>query len=569
MNDAVDAFRIRIGRMRDLGARSQGRSKVFVVQVMRAAMRAGRFDGGAGRSRSQFGRGRGAALAVRLRSPARRVVVQVRVVRHAGRTFRSAPLSLHLAYLRREGVDREGGAGRLFSAGGEADGRAFADRCEDDRHHFRVMVSPEDADQLQDLRATTRELMARAEKDLGTRLDWVAVDHWNTPHPHVHVLIRGRDDQGRDLVISRDYITQGLRARAQALVSLELGPRTAREIASDLQRQVSADRWTPLDRLLSTVAVEGRADLRPGLGAPDPEVRPLLLGRAQRLEALGFAWGEGPGVWRLAADLETRLRELALRGDIVKSLHRAMGEERALAELAPFGEESDRPALGRLVARGLFDEQTGAAFVIIDGVDGRAHHVRLPDLGAAGDTPAGGIVEFAPGRGAARILHRSDLTIEDQVLATGATWLDRRLVARDKTDLSDGGFGVEVAAALEVRAQHLETVGLAKRTAGGWSFARGLLSELRRRELFAAGARLAGETGLAFREGEGETEVRGRYGRRIDLASGRFAMVEDGLGFRLVPWAAVLDRRLGLEVSGRLRDGGVDWDIGRRRDLDR
>ncbi len=91
---------------------------------------------------------------------------------------------------------------------------------------FRFIVSPEDAAALDDLRATTRELMAQAEKDLGTRLDWVAVDHWNTEHPHVHVLVRGVDDQGRDLIIDRDYIGQGMRQRAEALVALELGPRT-------------------------------------------------------------------------------------------------------------------------------------------------------------------------------------------------------------------------------------------------------------------------------------------------------------------------------------------------------
>jgi hypothetical protein len=112
-------------------------------------------------------------------------------------TLRS-PLVPHLKYLRRDGVTRDGEPARMFGADGEdIDHRAFAERCEDDRHHFRFIVSPEDAAELSDLKAFTRDLMADAERDLGTRLDWVAVDHWNTEHPHIHVILRGRTEPGK------------------------------------------------------------------------------------------------------------------------------------------------------------------------------------------------------------------------------------------------------------------------------------------------------------------------------------------------------------------------------------
>ncbi|WP_375542366.1 relaxase/mobilization nuclease domain-containing protein [Caballeronia sp. CLC5] len=85
----------------------------------------------------------------------------------------------------------------MFDANGDgADDRAFADRCKDDRHHFRIIVSPEDAADLTDLREYTRDLVRQMEADLGTRLEWIAVDHWNTDNPHVHLLVRGVDDQG-------------------------------------------------------------------------------------------------------------------------------------------------------------------------------------------------------------------------------------------------------------------------------------------------------------------------------------------------------------------------------------
>src|SRR3546814_3374351 len=72
-----------------------------------------------------------------------------------------------------------------------------------------------------DLRSFTRELMADAAKDLGTELDWVAVDHWNTDNPHIHVLVRGVASDGTDLVIDRGYISEGLRFRAEERLTLE------------------------------------------------------------------------------------------------------------------------------------------------------------------------------------------------------------------------------------------------------------------------------------------------------------------------------------------------------------
>jgi hypothetical protein len=243
-----DQIRIRPGRIRR-GDRGVKRPRSFVGEVMRAAKKAGHTGKGFGRaggneSRSTFGRGRRAALALSSRSPARRVMVMAR-----GRSFSAAPLARHIAYLKREGVTRDGDEARLIEAASDsADGKAFAKRCAEDRHHFRFIVSPEDAAHVADLPAFTRELMNDAERDLGTKLDWVAVDHWNTDNPHVHVLVRGRADDGRDLVISRDYMSQGFRRRAAERVELELGPQTDWAIRAGLEKEVLAERWTSLDR---------------------------------------------------------------------------------------------------------------------------------------------------------------------------------------------------------------------------------------------------------------------------------------------------------------------------------
>ena len=207
---------------------------------------------------------------------------------------------------------------------------------------------------MADLRAFTRELMADAEHDLGTRLDWVAVDHWNTDNPHIHVLVRGRADDGRDLVISRDYISQGFRGRAAERVTVELGPRSELEIRAGLEKEVEAERWTNLDRSLRGIADEGGgvADLRPVGAGEDPEFRRLMVGRAAKLERLGLAEQVGPAQWTLKPGLEPHLRDLGIRGDIIKTMHRAMtdlGREPDVAGFALHGDEADRPVLGRLV----------------------------------------------------------------------------------------------------------------------------------------------------------------------------------------------------------------------------
>jgi type IV secretory pathway VirD2 relaxase len=501
-----------------------------------------------------------------------------RIVRHQGKRFRSAPLSKHVAYLKREGVTRDGADARMFGKATEdADTKAFAKRCEDDRHHFRFTVSPEDATEMADLRTFTRELMADAERDLDTRLDWVAVDHWNTDNPHVHVLVRGRAEDGRDLVISRDYISRGFRARAGERVTMELGPRTEQEIRVALEKEIDAERWTGLDRVLRVTADDGAgvADLRPGVPDSDPELRRLMTGRAAKLERLGLAEQVAPGCWTLKPGIEGTLRDLSVRGDIIKTMHRAItgaGREPDLTGFALHGDHAADPVQGRLVARGLHDELRGTAYAVIDGVDGRTHHLIFSNIEVTGDAKPGAVVEMRAyednqGRKRSSLATRSDLKIEAQVTAPGATWIDRQLLAKDAT-LSGAGFGAEVRAAMDRRLEHLAGEGLVRRQGQRVTFARGLLDTLRARDLTAAAAKVSTETGLAYHPLAEGDHVTGVYRQRLTLSSGRFAMIDDGLGFQLVPWRPALERQLGQHVSGvSAPAGNITWSFGRNRGL--
>jgi type IV secretory pathway VirD2 relaxase len=505
------------------------------------------------------------------------VVIKARVVRHKGARFRAAPLARHIRYLERDGVTRDGREAQLFGAGvEETDGKAFAERCGEDRHHFRFIVSPEDAGDLADLRAFTRELMADVARDLDVELDWVAVDHWNTDNPHVHVLVRGRLGDGEDLVIDRGYIREGMRWRAEERATLELGPRSERELAAALEREVEADRWTSLDERLRVLARgnDRLVDLRAGDGALDQESRRLLLGRADKLERLGLAEKTDPACWALAPDLEPTLRAVADRGDVIKTLHRAMALENDRTDPSAFTLHGDTPSgqvVGKLVERGLHDELEGTAYAVIAGADGRTHHLLFGDLELTGDAAPGAIVEARSwrdeaGRARTSLAIRSDLTIEAQITAPGATWIDRQLVGGDRVSTGEG-FGTEIRAAMAARAEHLVEEGLARRQGQRLVFAPDLLTVLCERELAEATQAIAAATGLAHRPSAPGDYVSGTFRERVTLSSGRFAMIDDGLGFQLVPWRPALETHLGRQVIGVMGPGGVDWSLGRGRGL--
>ena len=293
--DHRDDFHIKTGRSRSRGTGVNPRSLPFVRQVEIAIRKAGGNPNRIGRGSAAAGgrkgegsgrfnaRGRGAKVvasfpkdgggwqrdsAGRFRS--RRVIVKARVVKlnpqrgSRGPKMRgtaSKAADAHLRYLERDGVTRDGEKGRAYSGiENEADGRAFIERGREDRHQFRFIVAPEDAAEMNDLRGFTRDLMRQMEKDLDTRLDWIAVDHHNTGHPHTHIIVRGVTGDGKILNIAGDYIAHGVRHRASELVTLELGHQSEIEVARKLASEVDAERLTRLDKML--VAEQQRTRLR-------------------------------------------------------------------------------------------------------------------------------------------------------------------------------------------------------------------------------------------------------------------------------------------------------------------
>jgi len=644
-----DEFKPKLGRIRSTAARE----RKYLHRVLQGIARAGgrhakarkaRFDG------SRIGRGSGVARVLHHGGfRQRRVVVQARLVKLAGKGFASA--RRHLRYLQREGVGREGDAGALYDKDRDvADGRFFMDEAKDDRHQFRFIVSPEDGAQYQDLKPMVRRLMAQMEEDLGTKLDWVATDHYNTGHPHSHIVVRGKDDRGKNLIISREYISHGLRARAAELVSLDLGPRTDFEIEGVLKNEMEQERFTSLDRDLLKQA---DADLRLVAVAKDAFRQTLRVGRLRKLERLGLADEINPGQWQLSSELEKTLRQMGERGDIIKTLHHELtkgGQSRDLSAYAiydPNGGNADR-LVGRVAGRGMSDELYERRYLIVEAVDGRAHYVDAGLSDADTLPPENDIVVVSPVRPS---LKKSDRTIaeiaaandghysaalhaerdpraspeyvlshvrrlealrrggvgveragdgtwtlpsdhlrqvetfernrtraypvqwevasakplEQLVTVEGATWLDKELVGGSQAEWRDSGFGREAREALERRRLWLMQEGFAQGNGDRTIYLPRMLDELLRRDLTKTGARLSAELNLPYAETTKGGRIEGVYARKVDLASGRFAVIEKSREFTLVPWRPVLEEQLGKRVSGIMRGDEISWTFGRQR----
>lgn len=399
-----DDFEPRLGRIRGGGKPRTPRK--FLHRVVAAANLA---RGGApGLSRkpgftgSRIGRGAGVGrvLSARDRYAAfrqRRVIVKIRPVTLGGKGF--AVAKAHLRYVERDGTTRDGGRGQLYGADTDkVDRNAWLEQAKDDRHQFRIIVSPEDGADYEDLKPLTRRLMARMEEDLGTRLDWVAVDHHNTGHPHTHIIVRGIDERGRDLVIARDYISHGLRERACELVDLDLGPRTDDAIEQRLRAEVGQERLTSIDRALIREADANILASSEARGAFDQSIR---MGRLKKLERLGLATQFGAAHWRLAPDLADTLRRMGERGDIIRTMQRAYaarGDAPAVTDQAIYDPTAPdaRPLVGRVVERGLADEYADRHYMIVEATDGRSHYVAIGKGENVEAHATGAIVRIAP-----------------------------------------------------------------------------------------------------------------------------------------------------------------------------
>jgi len=209
----------------------------------------------------------------------------------------------HGRYIARESATHEGDS-KAVGFDGRGEPIDIAERLESwqkagDERLWKLIVSPEFGDRA-DLKRLTRDLVLRMAKDLGTQVEWVAVAHYNTENPHVHMALRGIGAENRPLNLSRDYVKQGIREIAEDLCTRQIGHRTELDAATAQRREVHQHRYTSLDRIIMrdaekaeeadssffTVAKNSRPS---GLGRSAPLVEQHTAERLKVLESMGLS----------------------------------------------------------------------------------------------------------------------------------------------------------------------------------------------------------------------------------------------------------------------------------------
>ncbi len=541
MNETSDEFRPRLGRIaRDNAAPSQS----LASQLRRVGK-----SGSSLRRRS--------APKLQGWQGTRRAIIKARVVRLSGKGL--ALQRAHLGYLQREGAGEHGDRAAFYNGTSDGvDGKDWLKAGAEDRHHFRFIVSAEDVEQLSDLKPFIRSLVREMEADLGTQLNWIAVDHHNTDHPHSHIMVRGVRGDGRDLVIERDYISSGIRARAGLILARELGLETAEEIELKINRAIPSRRVTNLDRQMLRQGGTG------GIIKLDDVQRRRMHYRArlQVLERLGLAERSGGSLWTLKPgllDSLSRLEQQDVAQARIRAHLRLPGPDRT--EGFSFDPQAGRrDIVGRVFAMALANEHAGSVYALVDGLDGRVHHFEV-----AGDRglKSGEWLRIRQD-GAGRLGALPPLG--EQVVATGRTMLDNWLAGTEKFDVSRAGLGAEFLSA--ARGRHAELVRRDLVQPRALPDARSL-ARLDWAGMHAEGQRIAAETGISYRPVKAGEAIEGYFEREITGQAGRFAMVEREQAFSLVPWKPEFEQRRYTHIQmtidrdltiGRLRQQSLGLD---------
>jgi Protein of unknown function (DUF3363) len=260
-----------------------------------------------------------------------------------------------------------------------------------DERMWKLIVSPEFGERI-DLTRLTRELMGQIEQALGDRsLEWVAAEHHNTEHPHVHIALRGVDKDGHALRLNRDFIKRGMREIAEDLCTRQLGYRTQLDAADAERGEVNQYRYTSLDRAItrsakSSEGTEGGeflrvpatdpkgAGRRAGAKLPDQHILQRLIA----LRRMGLAEPVESNEWRVNRDFEAVLRSMQKIGDRQKTLtaHGALMSDPRLTIESMDGRDWE-VLEGRVLVHGEEEDgrDAGRSYLMLEGTDARVHHV--------------------------------------------------------------------------------------------------------------------------------------------------------------------------------------------------
>jgi type IV secretory pathway VirD2 relaxase len=389
---------------------------------------------------------------------------------------------LHLAYLERDGVERDGAPGRFYGADEGFDREAFGQPLVGEQRQFRLMVSPEDGDQL-DLTWFARRFMEQVEKDVGRRLVWAAVNHHKTDNPHIHIVVRGVDADGDDLRMNGRYIAEGMRWRAQELATRELGPRSELEMERSQSKEIERAGFTTIDRMLAGhVSADGRVPAERLATAPRQE-RAACLARLAVLEKMHLARPEPAGAWRLADDWEPLLRQYEMAVEIQARMARHVPSSLRKGLVIQPGERFEMVE-GVVRGLGLHDELVGTMYAVVELDGGGARYLPVrPEVAA--QLAVGDPVRISSPTES--WVKASDRIVARYAVEHGGVYdpagHERKLSVRNGRNVPGQPLPAELVRANVRRLDRLERYGLVARLpAGQWRVRADLVSQLEARE---------------------------------------------------------------------------------------
>jgi len=427
-------FEVSLGRLRSpSGSR---RAVGFFEQVSRGAR--------ATRRKAAYSKSSGSS--VKAMSFHRRVIVKASIKTMAQSGI--AAFRKHIDYIQRDGTDEDGKRAQIYGRGVEEPAlldvdqtdlesgesrkealRAFTDSCKTDRHHFRIIVSPEDGQKLSDLKAYTRDFVSRMENDLGTKLKWVAANHYDTGQPHAHLIIRGVRDNGKDLVIPKKYIAHTLRERAQELVYEELGPVSQMEGRVRMAHSIQAKGATGLDHSLRKRIKDGVIDMRQPAAKGRVWHRQLQVRRLRVLEKMGLAERLGSGRWAVDPSFTNTLCDMNERSQMVKAIHRSLEQTGHSVGLVTERNRFDpngltaQPITGAVQNFGRPDDTRAGGFVVIQSLHGEPIYANVSESETFETLKKGQVITFQPHQLGAR---KIDHSISDFAKSHNGTYSEVR-----------------------------------------------------------------------------------------------------------------------------------------------
>ena len=311
-------------------------------------------------------------------------------------------------------------------------------------------------------------------EDLGVQLKWVGVVHQKTDNPHVHLVIKGTEPNGKDLIIKPDYISHGMRFRSADLLTRELGPRSELSILKAKQKALLQNRALAIDYKIAQLAKEHDGKFTPFIFRDLDQIKAAQV-RIKHLQSLGLV--TQPTKWpknfyQIDFSLIEKLKDLEAHHDLYKKISRFGIKEEVRKHLP------ERSMVGKIVSKGLQDELNATYYVILDGADGNKWYVDLSKYQNVEELKEGQIIILEsknlakesqastinqPNKTYAQKLHfDQSQSLRELVKAPGVTVLDRCLVNKNlQAVLSNNGVGAEIKAALKERQQILVERGLA------------------------------------------------------------------------------------------------------------